>query len=85
MKIGIVGGGRMIQIQCSNCGAHTVVAGGRSRYISILHLVDTDHWGSCGSALYCPKCTETWKERNGDRPMNSREGTIETMMEWMGK
>lgn len=85
MKIGVVGWGRMIQVQCSNCGAHTIIAGGRTTYRSILHLVDIDHWGSCGSALYCPKCTATWKERNGDRPMNDREGTIETMMEWMQK
>ena len=75
----------MIAVQCSNCGAHTTVMGGRSRYSHILHLVDKEHWGSCGSALYCPKCTETWKERNGDRTMSDRDNTIETMMRWTEK
>lgn len=55
-----------VYLQCSNCG--------RQRRLSNKHLrytadVINQGWGSYGSALYCPKCSKTWDERNPGRPM----------------
>ena len=62
-----------MQIQCSNCGAT------RSFKYSagnVLRIVGVNGWNSCGSALYCPKCSKTWHERNGSRPLASQENTM---------
>lgn len=63
-----------MQIQCSNCGATR-----NFRYSAgnVLCTVVVHGWNSYGHALYCPKCSETWHERNGlDRPLAGRENTI---------
>lgn len=62
-----------IDIMCSCCGNHEKIANKK-----ISDTADLIHrgWGSCGSALYCPECTRTWKERNGDRPMADERNTF---------
>lgn len=68
-----------MQIQCSNCGARQ-----RFKYsaANVNNLIAFG-WNSFGSALYCPKCVETWEERNGtNRPLAGRENTISVIDDW---
>lgn len=55
------------RIYCSRCGA-------KSRYRSCGMTGAWDHynagWRSCGTALYCPKCSRSWHERN-DIPLDN--------------
>lgn len=62
-----------IDIMCSCCGNHETVS---NRKVSDSIDLIKRGWGSCGSALYCPECTRTWKERNGDRPMADERNTF---------
>ena len=62
-----------INIMCSCCGNHETVS---NRKVSNTVDLIKRGWGSCGSALYCPECTRTWKERNGDRPMADERNTF---------
>lgn len=62
-----------IDIMCSCCGNHETVS--NRKVSNSIHLIKRG-WGSCGSALYCPECTRTWKERNGDRPMADERNTF---------
>lgn len=62
-----------IDIMCSCCGNHEPVS---NRKVSNSVDLIKRGWGSCGSALYCPECTRTWKERNGDRPMADERNTF---------
>lgn len=62
-----------INIMCSCCGNHETVS---NRKVSNSIDLIKRGWGSCGSALYCPECTRTWKERNGDRPMADERNTF---------
>lgn len=62
-----------IDIMCSCCGNHETVS---NRKVSNSIDLIKRGWGSCGSALYCPECTRTWKERNGDRPMADERNTF---------
>jgi len=62
-----------IDIMCSCCGNHETVS---NRTVSNSIDLIKRGWGSCGSALYCPECTRTWKERNGDRPMADERNTF---------
>lgn len=62
-----------IDIMCSCCGNHETVS---NRKVSNSVDLIKRGWGSCGSALYCPECTRTWKERNGDRPMADERNTF---------
>lgn len=62
-----------IDIMCSCCGNHETVS---NRKVSNSVDLIKRGWGSCGSALYCPDCTRTWKERNGDRPMADERNTF---------
>lgn len=65
---------RNVQIQCSCCGAKK-----NFRYSTgnVLNKVTGVGWNSFGHALYCPKCSKTWHERNGlDRPLAGRDNTI---------
>lgn len=48
-------------IRCSNCGKSRRLT--TSRRESLENAVKKG-WGSSGSALYCPKCSATWHERN---------------------
>ncbi len=61
-----------MQIQCSNCGARQCFKYSAANVNSLIAL----GWNSFGSALYCPKCVETWRDRNGDRELAGRENTI---------
>ena len=62
-----------IDVMCSCCGNHQKLSNER-----ISDTADLIHsgWGSCGSALYCPKCSKEWKERNGERPMGDERNTF---------
>ena len=62
----------VIDIQCSCCGNH------ESLENSIDAMVEKikSGWGSCGSVLYCPKCSKEWKKHNGERPMGDERNTF---------
>ncbi len=60
-----------IDIQCSNCGKRKQI-----NHSADIVMAVNKGWGSFGHALYCPKCTATWDERNSGRPMAGRENTI---------
>lgn len=62
-----------VDIMCSCCGNHETVS---NRKVSNSVDLIKRGWGSCGSALYCPECTRTWKERNGERPMADERNTF---------
>ena len=47
---------------CSNCGKREVT----STKAGTPHGMYTLGYRAVGSALYCPKCVESWKERNGE-------------------
>ena len=67
-----------MQIQCSNCGhIHNFKA---SKYAAE-RLVDFG-WGSFGRALYCPDCSTSWAERNGDKQMADKKNTIQAIQSW---
>ena len=66
-----------IDIMCSCCGNHETVS---NRKVSNSVDLIKRGWGSCGSALYCPECSRTWKERNGDRPMADERNTFFVIM-----
>lgn len=70
----------MIEIMCSNCGA----TGKISQWMPSLFNAVDEGWGSYGSALYCPKCTATWEERNGkNRPLEDERNTFRVMSEFL--
>ena len=54
---------KKIMITCSCCGKHRTISNENVEY-----TVNTiqDGWNSFGSALYCPECSKTWRERNGE-------------------
>ena len=58
---------------CSCCGNHEKLSNEKVEY-----TVDAIKrgWGSFGSALYCPECSKTWPERNGNRPMSGERNTF---------
>lgn len=56
----------IVTLQCSCCGDRRPVVYTAFNLASMIK----NGWSSYGSALYCPKCTRTWKNRNGtNRPM----------------
>lgn len=60
-------------IQCSCCGrkhSFSYSAG------NVLCAVYTHGWGSFGSALYCPECSNSWDDRNKNRPQPGPDNTI---------
>lgn len=62
-----------MQIECSNCGARQ-----RFKYSAenVNNLIAFG-WNSFGNVPYCPKCVETWEERNGkNKTLAGRENTI---------
>ena len=62
-----------VTLQCSCCGNQRSVVYTALNAASIIK----EGWGSYGSALYCPKCTRTWEERNGtNRPMPGKYNTL---------
>lgn len=64
------------RLTCSRCGNHLQVQISESDADRAIRL----GWNSCGSALYCPHCTATWSERNGDRPMGGKGNTFRVIM-----
>lgn len=66
-----------ILLTCSNCGKHARL---ENRYVDDTVKFIKSGWGSCGSAIYCPECTATWSERNGDRPMGDEKNTFFVVM-----
>ena len=68
-----------MKISCSRCGADHAF---RYCAANVLNAVYNLGWGSYGAALYCPKCTKTWDERNKGRPMPGPENTIGVIDEW---
>ena len=63
----------IVTLQCSCCGKRRSVVYTAFNLASIIN----DGWGSYGSALYCPKCTRTWEDRNGtNRPMPGKFNTL---------
>lgn len=65
-----------VYIQCSNCGNMHCFRWDRHEYPNPWDAI-LEGWRSYSVNLYCPKCTETWKERNGDD--KSMGGTLETL------
>lgn len=61
-----------ITLRCSNCGAHEEL---RSTLVETVEAIKRG-WGSFGSAIYCPACTETWDERNPGRPLACEADTF---------
>lgn len=52
-----------IMITCSRCGKHRIISNKKVEYTA---KAIQDGWNSFGSALYCPECSKTWEERNGE-------------------
>lgn len=62
-----------MNISCSRCGASQSF---RYNAANVLNLVFTEGWRSYGSALYCPKCSATWYDRNKVRPLPEPEAAV---------
>lgn len=62
----------VIDIQCSCCGNHDSLENSIDATVEKIK----SGWGSCGSALYCPKCSKEWKNRNGERQMGDERNTF---------
>ena len=62
-----------MKISCSCCAANHEF---KYSATNVIHAVYTLGWGSYGAALYCPKCTATWDQRNKGRPQPGPESTI---------
>ena len=62
----------VIDIQCSCCGNHESLENSIDATVEKIKR----GWGSCGSALYCPKCSKEWKNRNGERQMGDERNTF---------
>lgn len=60
-----------VKIFCSNCGKSYRMS--TKNVVCVRDAINAG-WGSCGSALYCPKCSKTWHERN-KKPMSDGENT----------
>lgn len=60
-----------MRVQCSNCGAIRGFTYTASNVNKTVHM----GWGSYGGALYCPKCVETWHERN-NKDLADNDNTI---------
>lgn len=52
-----------VMITCSRCGKHRMISNKKVEYTV---KVIQDGWNSFGSALYCPECSKTWEDRNGE-------------------
>lgn len=66
-----------ILVTCSNCGKQKRLKNTVDYTVAFIKL----GWGSCGSALYCPECSKSWSERNGDRPMGDDKNTFYVIMQ----
>lgn len=61
-----------VQLQCSNCGKSKILP---NRIDATAKAIKSG-WGSFGRALYCPKCSRTWNERNPGRSMADERNTF---------
>lgn len=62
-----------INIMCSCCGRTENVSPKCARNAEV--LIERG-WGSCGSALYCPECSQGWDKRNPGRNMADKKHTF---------
>ena len=65
-----------INIYCSCCGNRRGVSNKKVEYT--INAIKQG-WGSCGSALYCPECSKSWRERN-NKPMADERNTFFVIM-----
>ena len=66
-----------IDIMCSCCGRTEKVS---NKKVSNAVDVIKRGWGSCGSALYCPECSQEWDKRNPGRNMADERNTFFVIM-----
>lgn len=67
-------------IECSNCGKHRNFP--KTDFDEIDNAIN-EGWGSYGGVLYCPHCTATWAERNGNKPMADKGNTFRNILNWL--
>ena len=66
-----------VYITCSNCGNKRSWVWNRFEYPNAKNAI-REGWGSYSVNLYCPACSASWIERNGDdKPMNSKLQTLD--------
>lgn len=66
-------------IQCSNCGKREEIENTVDNAVQIIK----SGWDSIGSALYCPNCVESIKNRKyGDR-LAGEKNTFIVIMNWI--
>lgn len=63
-----------MEIYCSRCGNHEKVI----RSVKGVKAKSKKGWRSFGSAIYCPSCAKSWRERN----TSSLDTDVETN-EWI--
>ena len=64
--------------RCSNCGKREFIR-------PIVGVPQEMYWlgyRAVGSALYCPKCVESWKERNGEEFEEQIENPTTQFAQW---
>ena len=66
-----------ITIQCSNCGMCKRIS---HKSMDEIMTVIKNGWNSCGNALYCPTCADTWSVRNGEKKMAGERNTFIVIM-----
>ena len=69
---------KKIFVQCSNCGFHFEV----SPMLGVPEGMFYNGYRVVGSALYCPDCVKTWKQRNGDDFENLYVNPSRMFAEW---
>lgn len=64
-------------LTCSRCGKHRRISDRVGTHATRAVYAG---WRSYGTALYCPKCADTWHERN-DKPLNPKNHTIDRIVQ----
>ena len=64
-------------LTCSRCGKHRRIS---DRVYTHAIMAVNAGWRSFGTALYCPKCSDTWHERN-DKPLNPKNYALERIVQ----
>lgn len=64
-------------LTCSRCGKHRRISDRVGTHATRAVYAG---WRSYGTALYCPKCADTWHERN-DKPLNPKNYTIDRIVQ----
>lgn len=65
-----------INIDCSCCGNRRRISSKKMEYT--VNAIKQG-WGSFNSALYCPECSKSWRERN-NKPMADEKNTFFVIM-----